>query len=249
MRFSSDDGLLQSHDGPIAGADGWGRRHRLPSGGTVAIDTQQRTVLVAIAGCSGSGKSTLARNVAKALKTTVIPVDAYYRDRSDLEPSARAQLNFDTPEALEKERLVKDLRQLTSGRSIRRPVYDFATHTRAKRRVRVNPRKFVVLEGLFALFWPEVRDLCAARVYVKLRDETCYKRRLHRDTRDRGRTVASVERQYRESVSPMAELHIKPTEEFANVVVSGAESLEKTVSQVLAVLGRSAGSDRTRLGC
>ncbi len=203
----------------------------------VAIDTHHGTALVAIAGCSGSGKSTLARNVAKALKTTVIPVDAYYRDRSDLEPWAREELNFDTPDAIEKDRLVNDLLRLTAGRSIRRPVYDFGTHTRARRRVRVNPRRFVVIEGLFALFWPEVRDLCAARVYVNLGDETCYKRRLHRDTRDRGRTVAAVERQYRKTVFPMAEIHIKPTVEFANVIVSGSEPLEKTVSQVLAVLG------------
>jgi len=204
---------------------------------TAATDTHRGTTLVAIAGCSGSGKSTLARNVARALKTTVIPVDAYYRDRSDLEPSERAKLNFDTPDAIEKERLVKDLRRLKAGRSIRRPVYDFAAHTRASRRVRVNPRPFVVIEGLFALYWPEVRDLCAAKVFVELKDETCYERRLKRDTRDRGRTMASVERQYRESVSPMAELYIKPTERFANVIVSGSESLKKTVSEVLAVLG------------
>jgi uridine kinase len=114
------------------------------------------------------------------------------------------------------------------------PNYDFATHSRTCEVTRIPAARFVIVEGLFALYWPEVRALLGTRVYVDTRDEVCFERRLARDTRERGRTEESVRRQYAATVRPMAELHVWPTRRYADVIVSGESPLAQTSAAVLA---------------
>lgn len=87
-------------------------------------------VVIGIAGCSGSGKTSLAQELARELEGTHFHLDHYYRDLSALSYEERCRQNFDHPDSLESALLIADLRQLASGNSIRRPQYDFATHTR-----------------------------------------------------------------------------------------------------------------------
>ncbi len=61
-------------------------------------------------------------------------------------------------------------------------------------------------------------------------------RRLERDIRERGRTPESVFRQFRETVQPMAALHVHPTSSFADVVLDGTAPLEASVERLLAYL-------------
>src|ERR1700753_95216 len=87
-------------------------------------------LVVGIAGGTGSGKTTVAKTIAQAMpveSVSMLEFDAYYRDRPDLEPEARAQLNFDHPDALEIELLVEHLRGLRSGETVDVPRYDFKT--------------------------------------------------------------------------------------------------------------------------
>ncbi len=49
---------------------------------------------------------------------------------------------------------------LARGESIERPVYDFATYTRIPGRTyRVTAGPFLIVEGLFALYYPELASL------------------------------------------------------------------------------------------
>jgi uridine kinase len=90
-------------------------------------------LVVGIAGGTGSGKTTVARTIAEALpkeSVATLEFDAYYRDRPDLAPEARALLNFDHPDALEIELLVDHLRALRAGEPALVPRYDFKRHRR-----------------------------------------------------------------------------------------------------------------------
>ena len=72
-------------------------------------------MLIGIAGGTGSGKTTVARKLAAALpdgEAALIQHDWYYRDRSHLDRSARALINFDEPAALDNDLLLADLRAL-----------------------------------------------------------------------------------------------------------------------------------------
>jgi uridine kinase len=194
----------------------------------------QQSYLIGIAGPSGAGKSYLAERLAERLKAPVLALDHYYRDLSHLLPAERATSNFDEPAALEHELLIAQVNELRQGRSIDVPTYDFSAHTRRSVAQPIQPSPFVVLEGLFTLYWPELRRFLGTAVYVDLDQGACLQRRLQRDVQERGRTPDSVIEQFRSTVMPMAERYVLPTMQHADVVVSGLTSIDESVARVLA---------------
>ncbi len=189
--------------------------------------------LIGIAGPSCAGKTELARRLVAELGTTHISLDAYYRPLNHLSLAERSHFNFDEPSALDHELLIKQIDALAGGRSIELPVYDFATHSRTDRTQTIAPAEFVIIEGLFALYWEELRRLYGTSVFVEAPDAVCLERRQERDVRERGRSPESVLRQFTETVRPMAALHVVPTAAFANVVVSGLQPLAASAAAVL----------------
>lgn len=189
--------------------------------------------IVAIAGPSCAGKTELARQLSRALSATILPVDSYYRDLGNLSLEQRHQVNFDHPDAIEHELLSRHLKELTHGRAVEIPVYDFTTHSRLARTERLEPGRFLILEGLFALYWEEARRLVGTKVFVDASDRVCLARRQDRDVRTRGRTPASVLAQFTTSVQRMAELYVRPTRAYANVIVRGEDPTEAMEAAVL----------------
>ena len=196
-----------------------------------------KPAIVAIAGPSGSGKTTLAGELARTLGGTHFHLDDYYRDLSHLPPDERATQNFDHPDQLEQRLLVQQLRTLALGQEIRRPCYDFATHTRVPGRTeRVHETHALWIDGIFALHWPEVRSMAALLVYVDAPDALCFERRRRRDIRQRGRSPEQVVEHYAATVRPMAEQFVRPCARWAHVVVDGSASLDWAAEQVLGAL-------------
>ncbi len=194
-------------------------------------------VLIAIAGCSGSGKTTLAEELARELEGTHFHLDHYYRDLGHMPLAEREQENFDHPDSLEHELLVAQLRTLKQGQPIGRPVYDFSTYTRVPGvEERVFEPHVLLIDGIFALYYPELRALCDLRIYVDATDEVCYQRRLARDIRERGRSPESVAAHYAATVRPMAERYIRPSSQYADLIVEGGTSLDWSVEQILGTL-------------
>jgi uridine kinase len=195
--------------------------------------TSPVTYMIGVAGPSCSGKSTLAHHLAAALDAVIVPLDSYYRDLSDLPFEERGKQNFDAPEALDWELMITQLGQLARGETVEKPVYRFDTHSRATHTEPVVPSRFLIIEGLFALYREELRQLLGTSIFVGLEDDICLERRLHRDTLERGRTVDSICHQYDETVRPMAERYILPTSEFADLVLSGASPVEGMAERVM----------------
>ncbi len=194
-------------------------------------------ILIAIAGCSGSGKTTLAEELARELEGTHFHLDHYYRDLSHMALQQREEENFDEPEALEHALLIEQVRELKQGRAIARPVYDFATYTRVPGVFeRVVEPHVLLIDGIFALYYAELRELCDLRIYVDATDEVCFARRLTRDVRERGRSPESVAAHYAATVRPMAERYVRPSAVYADLIVEGATSLDWSVEQVLGTL-------------
>jgi uridine kinase len=192
------------------------------------------THIIAIGGPSCAGKTELAKHLARRLPAPLLPLDAYYPDLGFLPLSERPKFNFDVPDSLDHDLLRRHLTAWVDGHEIARPVYDFATHTRSSAVERLAPGPYLLLEGLFALYWEDIRPLLATKVFVEAPDHVCLGRRQVRDVRERGRTPESVLKQYTETVRPMAELHVHPTRRFADVVVSGQVPLETSACAVLA---------------
>src|SRR5271157_1230670 len=189
--------------------------------------------LIGIAGPSGSGKTFLAQHLRAALEAEVLELDRYYRDLSHLPLAQRARMNFDAPEALEHELLIEQVARLRSSEAVPLPVYDFTTHTRTTKTEILHSSKVIIVEGLFTLHWPGLRELLGTKVYVDLNDDSCLRRRKARDISERGRTAESVAKQYETTVAPMAQYYVRPTIAHADVVVIGTERVEVGVARVV----------------
>lgn len=194
-----------------------------------------RPHLLAVAGGSGSGKTTLVSRLRDAVgpgAVLVFGVDHYYRDLSQLTMAERDTRNFDHPDAIDAELMTRHLAALARGETIERPTYDFATHTRAAATVTYGPRPLIVVDGILALHWPEVRDLFQLRVYVDVDDDVRFIRRLKRDVSERGRTVESVTQQYLASVKAMHDQFVAPQKHVADIIVSWMDYNDRAVGML-----------------
>ncbi|HWR14116.1 MAG TPA: uridine kinase [Terriglobales bacterium] len=192
-----------------------------------------KTHIIAIAGPSCAGKTETSKVVARKLNAPILSLDSYYRPLDHLSFEERTKFNFDEPAALDHELLIQQLAEAAGGKTVHAPVYDFVAHSRSPQIETIEPGAFLILEGLFVLWWDDVRNLCDTTVYVDAPDELCLERRKYRDVRERGRSVESVVRQYEQTVRPMAAKYVWPTRKLAQLVVSGTDSLEHCAAQVL----------------
>jgi uridine kinase len=194
-------------------------------------------VVLGIAGCSGSGKTTLAAELAHALGGIHFHLDSYYRDLGHMPHAERIKQNFDDPAMIESPLLAADVAALARGETIERPVYDFSTHTRVPGKTeRVTAGALVIVEGLFALYYPELLPLYDLRVYVDSPDEICFERRMRRDIEQRGRTAESVRAQYEATVRPASMAFVRPSALNADLQLDGTGALDWKVERVLTEL-------------
>ena len=179
-------------------------------------------LVIGVAGGSGSGKTTVVRRILEALGDSRVPVlehDRYYRDRNDLRLEERAALNYDHPDSLETDLMVRHVHELRAGGSVRVPVYDFARHARKDETETITAGRALIVEGILIYPDPELRKLMDVKVFVDTDDDTRFIRRLQRDIAERGRTVQSVIVQYLGSVKPMHLEFVEPSKRYADIII------------------------------
>lgn len=202
---------------------------------------------VGIAGGTGAGKTTLARSLAAAVgEVIVLDLDSYYLDRSELSPEIRDRLNFDEPGAFDVGLLVSHLRQLRDGHSVEKPRYSFENHTRTGVET-LSPAPIVLVEGLFALWWEDLRAGLDLKIYLDVPPDVRMARRIARDVESRGRTAESVRRQYEESVRPMHELYVAPTRAHADLVLVNDGDVGGCLQAVCSALEVASGQGVSRI--
>jgi uridine kinase len=191
-------------------------------------------VVLAVAGCSGSGKTTLAAELAHTLGGVHFQFDNYYRDLSHMPLTDRKKENFDDPALIESPLLIANVAELAQGRTIQRPTYDFSTYTRVPNVTQIiQPAPFLLVEGLFALYYPDLLPLYNLRIYVETPDNICFERRLRRDIEERGRTPESVREQYDATVRPASIAYVRPSAAHADLIIDGTGDLDWKVERVL----------------
>jgi uridine kinase len=205
-----------------------------------------KPLIIGIAGGSGSGKSTVARNVAELLTTSSVAfldMDAYYKNFTSLSLDDRKKLNWDHPDAFDYDLLCSHLDALSNRQAIEKPEYDFVTHLRREKRVRVEPADVVVIDGILLFVDDRVRELCDVKVFVDADADIRLIRRIERDTHVRGRPLDEIIEQYLSTVQPMHLQFVEPSKRYADVIVPrgghNAIAIEMIVAKIQRRLQRA----------
>ena len=178
--------------------------------------------VIGVAGGSGSGKTTVVRRIVDSLgleHVTLLQHDRYYRDRNDLRLEERAALNYDHPNSLETDLLVRHVQQLRGGKPVDVPQYDFTRHARLSETETFQPRRALIVEGILVFTDAALRDLMDIKVFVDTDSDTRFIRRLQRDVAERGRTMESVIDQYLSTVRPMHLEFVEPSKRYADIII------------------------------
>ena len=200
-----------------------------------------KPLIIGIAGGTGSGKSTVARNVAKALPTVsvaFIDMDGYYRNFAHLSLEERRHINWDHPDAFDWDLLLAQLSALVGGKSIDKPEYDFVSHTRSEKTVRVPAAEVVVIDGILLFADARVRDLCDVKVFVDADADIRLIRRIRRDMNKRGRPLPEVLEQYLSTVRPMHLEFVEPSKRYADVIVPRGGHNQIAIEMIVAKIQR-----------
>ena len=179
-------------------------------------------IVVGIAGGTGSGKTTLSGLILERIgkdRIAFLPHDAYYRDRKDLPLEERAKENYDHPDSLETELMIRHIEQLKAGKCIEMPVYNFKLNCRKIETVTVYPKAVILVEGILIFYEKQLRRLFDMKIYVDTDADIRFIRRLSRDIEERGRTVQSVKDQYLQTVRPMHLEFVEPSKRYADIIV------------------------------
>ncbi|MDP5071991.1 MAG: uridine kinase, partial [Congregibacter sp.] len=143
--------------------------------------------IIAIAGPSGSGKSLFAetlcqevRRDAPQLGVVLIKEDAYYRDQRHIPLKDREAVNYDHPDALEQDLLARHLQELSAGRAVDAPLYDYTVHSRRSETVRIEPAAVIIVEGILLLTHAGLRNAFDIKFYMDTPLDICLLRRMAR---------------------------------------------------------------------
>jgi len=181
----------------------------------------EKILVIGIAGGSGSGKTTLLKNIIQAFgpAITVISHDNYYKRHDEMTYEERCKLNYDEPDALETDMMVRQLEQLKNGQEILCPVYDFTVHNRSDETMLIKPERVIIVEGILIFENKALRDLMDIKIFVDADADIRICRRIKRDVNKRGRSLESVIMQDQETVKPMHEKYVEPSKKYADIVV------------------------------
>ena len=200
-----------------------------------------KPLIIGVAGGSGSGKSTVARNVASALgeaSVAFLDMDAYYLDHAHLPFEQRKLVNWDHPNAFDWDLLVRHLTDLSEGRAIDKPVYDFHAHVRSQTVVQIPPADVIVIDGILLFVDSRVRDLCDVKVFVDADADIRLIRRIRRDMVKRGRPLAEILDQYLSTVQPMHLEFVEPSKRYADVIVPRGGNNPVAIEMIVAKIAR-----------
>ncbi len=182
-----------------------------------------KPIIIGIAGGSASGKTSISRRLKQQFENEgsvlIVRQDDYYKDQSDKPMEERIRTNYDHPFAFDNDLLIQHIHDLSEGKTIEKPTYDFVNHTRSDVTDTCRPCDVLILEGLFVLEDEQIRSLLDIKIYVDTDADVRFIRRLVRDVKERGRSVDSVVSQYMETVRPMHEQFIEPSKRHADIII------------------------------
>jgi uridine kinase len=181
--------------------------------------------IIGIAGLSGSGKTTVAQEIINSINepwTILLSLDNFYKELTPEQSKLafKNEYDLDKPTSIDLDLVYECIKSIKMGKKTDIPIYSFAKHSRLKNeKITIYGANVVIVEGIFALFKPELLELMDCKVFVDTDIDICYSRRLLRDIVHRGRDIKGVIKQWDLFVKPNAVSYVLPTRSNADVVI------------------------------
>ena len=195
---------------------------------------QQVPLTIGIAGGTCAGKSRLAGALcAHYGDALLLAMDSFYREQPRALIAA-GQADFDTPDALDLAAMADALAMLRAGLPAEIPLYDRAGSSVMGRQT-VSPRGVLVVEGLYVLDFPPIREQLDLAVFIAVEPDVQRTRRQVRDTIEYGRPEERLLHDLARAHADQAR-HVAPSRAFAQLVLSGTAGLEEQMAACLGEL-------------
>lgn len=200
-----------------------------------AVPIQRNIVNVGLAGPSGRGKSTVAKRVATRLNGHVISMENYSPEMNHLPLKERAELDYDAPNAIDvnlREPYPRSCLRQCHRDSHLRLCEALACERPVQRYEHIPARTLLIVEGILALHFAQLRALFHLSIYPEAPQEICFHRRKMRDITERQRSLEFILSRYKNNVLPATQQYVLPSKRYADLVLQGIAALpavEKSV--------------------
>ena len=195
--------------------------------------------IVGITGGSASGKTMFLNSLVNAFpaeELCLISQDNYYKP-NHLQPlDDKGIPNYDTPLSLDFELFAKDIADLRSGITVKRPEYTFNNPKKRRKILTFKPAPILVVEGIFVFYFPHISKQIDLKIFIDAKEHVKLTRRIKRDKVERGYEIEDVLYRYEKHVAPTYEKYIEPFKYDADVIVPNNDRFDNALKMITAFL-------------
>ncbi|MBF0287502.1 MAG: uridine kinase [SAR324 cluster bacterium] len=174
--------------------------------------------IIGIAGGTKTGKSLFANHLAQFLPSaSILSLDNYFLDKPARIPIE--QHNFYIPTAFDFKSFHIALEDLRKELPVQMPNYD---QTKGKRlsTVKVVPKKYLIIEGLYSLMHASIRSLMSYSFYLESPPDVVLSRFIRGNLQKWNYPLEYSIQQYFTFVRPAFYNYVVPTRQHAHLVVT-----------------------------
>ena len=196
-------------------------------------------MLILIGGGSCSGKTTLVKNIMEIIggdMVSVINTDYFYYGPKDNNKETLLEYNFDTIDSINCTELISAANELKNGKEFQYKPFDYKLHKRSSDNVIISPKKYIIIEGLFALSLGELLKLSDFKVFVWCEEEVKFARRFVKYKDVFGQSSEFIIKKYIEQVKPAFDVYIKPKMKLSDLIINGCAEPRKQAENMIEIL-------------
>jgi uridine kinase len=203
------------------------------------MSERNKPYIVGITGGSGSGKTRFLKQLEKQFSKNelcVLSQDNYYIPREQQPIDQQGVQNFDTPDSINQKEFANDVNLLKNGHTVHRKEYTYNNPNVIAKELVFKPAPIIVVEGIFVFYLEKLSCLLDLKVFIDADDFLMLKRRITRDSTERGYDLDDVLYRFDKHVVPTFRQYIEPLKKEADIIIPNNKDFEtglKVLSEYL----------------